>query len=175
LLLLILRYKGQEALLINPSLIYSLKTMSTNNQGRMLLSHNFNIQSTSVPALSRLEFTKIFQAGLGEGYQCQEVESPHWIVEVLFPGDRSPLAVGEAVATALAAARNGDVEILALGGLKSTPPTSAPGALQPGEWGVDVVETADGEEFLKSIDWATTVNGRSAETFFEARRVVKAR
>jgi Protein of unknown function (DUF2656) len=148
--------------------------MPTNNPGRMLLSHNFNIQSDNVPALSRSEFTAIFQIGLGENYQCQEVESPHWIVEVLFPADRSPLAVGEAVATALAAARNGDVEILALGGVKSTPPTStAPGALQTGEWGVDVVETADGKEFLKSIDWATTVNGRSAETFFEVRRVVK--
>jgi hypothetical protein len=146
--------------------------MSTISQGRMLLSHNFNIQSNNVPPLSRLEFTAIFQVGLGESYQCQEVESPHWIVEVLFPGDRSPLAVGEAVATALAAARNGDVEILALGGLKSTPPTSnAPGALQPGEWGVDVVETANGETFLKSIDWANTVSGRSAETFFEVHRV----
>jgi Protein of unknown function (DUF2656) len=148
--------------------------MSLNNQGRMLLSHNFNIQSEQVPALSRSEFTKIFQVGLGESYQCQEVESPHWIVEVLFPGDRSPLAVGEAVATALADARQGDVEILALGGLKSTPPTSnAPGALQPEEWGVDVVETADAEEFLRSIDWANTVGSRSAETFFEVRRVVK--
>jgi hypothetical protein len=95
-------------------------------------------------------------------------------VEVLFPGDRSPLAVGEAVARALAAARKANVEILALGGLKSTPPTStAAGALQPGEWGVDVVETADGEEFLKSINWANTVNGRSAETFFEVRQVVQ--
>jgi Protein of unknown function (DUF2656) len=147
--------------------------MSANNQGRMLLSHNFNIQSDKVPALSRSEFTKIFQAGLGEGYHCEEVDSPHWIVEVLFPGDRSPQIVGEAVATALAAARKADVEILALGGLKSTPPTSnAPSALQPGEWGVDVVETADGEEFLKSIDWANTVSGRSSETFFEVRRVV---
>jgi hypothetical protein len=148
--------------------------MSANNQGRMLLSHNFNIQSDQVPALSRSEFTEIFQVGLGESYQCQEVESPHWIVEVLFPSDRSPLAVGEAVARALAAARKANVEILALGGLKSTPPTStAAGALQPGEWGVDVVETADGEEFLKSIDWANTVNGRSAETFFEVRQVVQ--
>jgi hypothetical protein len=148
--------------------------MSANNQGRMLLSHNFNIQSDQVPALSRSEFTEIFQVGLGESYQCQEVESPHWIVEVLFPGDRSPLAVGEAVARALAAARKANLEILALGGLKSTPPTStAAGALQPGEWGVDVVETADGEEFLKSIDWANTVNGRSAETFFEVRQVVQ--
>jgi Protein of unknown function (DUF2656) len=148
--------------------------MSKNNQGRMLLSHNFNIQSAGVPALSRSEFTAIFQAGLGEDYQCQEVESPHWIVEVLFPADRSPQIVGEAVVTALAAVRKADVEILALGGLKSTPPTStALGALQPGEWGVDVVETADGEEFLKSIDWANTVSGRSAETFFEVHRVVK--
>ena len=148
--------------------------MSPISQGRMLLSHNFNIQSDQIPALSRSEFTAIFQAGLGAEYQCQEVASPHWIVEVLFPGDRSPLVVGEAVATALAAARKADVEILALGGLKSTPPTStAQGALQPGEWGVDVVETANGQEFLQSIDWANTVSSRSAETFFEVRRAVK--
>ena len=148
--------------------------MSTISQGRMLLSHNFNIQSNQVPALSRSEFTAIFQAGLGTEYQCQEVASPHWIVEVLFPGDRSPLAIGEAVAAALAAVRKADLEILALGGLKSTPPTStAQGALQPGEWGVDVVETADGEEFLQSIDWANTMSSRSSETFFEVHRVVK--
>jgi hypothetical protein len=149
--------------------------MSANNQGRMLLSHNFNIQSDKIPALSRSEFTAVFQAGLGAGYQCQEVESPHWIVEVLFPINRSPQLVGEAVATALATARKANVEILALGGLKSTPATStAAGALQPGEWGVDVVETADGEEFLKLIDWANTVSSRSAETFFEVCRVVQA-
>jgi hypothetical protein len=66
------------------------------------------------------------------------------------------------------------MEILALGGLKSTPPTTeSPGALQPGEWGVDVVEVANGDEFLKSIDWANTVIGRSAETFFEIRRTIK--
>jgi Protein of unknown function (DUF2656) len=148
--------------------------MSLTTPGRMLLSHNFNIQSASVPALSRSEFTAIFQAGMGADYQCQEVESPHWIVEVLFPGDRSPQVVGAAVAAALAQARQADLEILALGGLKSTPPTSAaPGALQPGEWGVDVVETASGEEFLRSIDWANTVSGRSAETFFEVHQIVK--
>jgi Protein of unknown function (DUF2656) len=147
----------------------------TINPGRMLLSHNFNIQSDQVPALSRAEFTAIFRTGLGAEYQCQEVESPHWIVEVLFPSDRSPVAVGEAVVTALAAARKANLEILALGGLKSTPPTSAaPGALQPGEWGVDVVETADREEFLKSIGWENTVSSRSADTFFAVHQAVKA-
>jgi hypothetical protein len=34
----------------------------------MLLSHNFNIQSASVLALSRSEFTAIFQAGMGADY-----------------------------------------------------------------------------------------------------------
>jgi Protein of unknown function (DUF2656) len=148
--------------------------MSLNNTGRMLLSHNFQIQSADVPAMSRSEFTAVFQTKLGADYQCQEVESPHWIVELLFPGDRSPQTVGEAVADALAQARTAPMEILALGGLKSTPPTTeSPGALQPGEWGVDVVEVANGDEFLKSIDWANTVIGRSAETFFEIRRTIK--
>lgn len=124
----------------------------------MLLSHNFNISSEIVPALSREEFTAVFSNGLGEKVQCRMLDNPHWIVEVLFPTDLfTAQQVGDHCAQALANKRQapaGQLEILVLGGLKSTPPTSdAPDALQPGQWGVDVVETISGQEFLQSINW----------------------
>jgi Protein of unknown function (DUF2656) len=137
----------------------------------MLLSHNFNIADGSLPALSRSEFCAIFQKGLDPLYQCQPVESPHWILEVLMPANSTPDHAGLAVAEALAKARSASIEILILGGIKTTPPTSSlPGALQPGEWGVDVVETADGDEFLRSIHWTETVASRSPDSFFTIRK-----
>jgi hypothetical protein len=140
---------------------------------RMLLSHNFNIADDRLPALSRSEFCAIFQQGLDRAYQCQPVDSPHWILEILVPTDSSPQQAGLAVAEALANARAAAMEILILGGIKTTPATSSlPGALQTGEWGVDVVETGDGEEFLRSIDWAATVASRSPDSYFEIRKVV---
>ena len=49
-----------------------------------------------------------------------------------------------------------------------TPPTSsAPDALQPGEWGVDVVETADGNTFLQAIAWEATIASKSADSVFK--------
>jgi hypothetical protein len=96
-------------------------------------------------------------------------------VEIRFPLETiSPLQVGELCAQALTAKRQSQnlatsmPNILVLGGLKTTPPTSSsPDALQPGEWGVDVVETTSGDEFLQKIDWDTTVSQRSADTVFK--------
>jgi hypothetical protein len=152
--------------------------MLSSSFSRMLLSHNFNIADVGVssyrlPALSRSEFCAIFQKGLDPIYQCQPVESPHWILEVLVPADSTVQIAGLAVAEALAKARSASMEILILGGVKTTPPTSSlPGALQPGEWGVDVVETADGDEFLRSINWAETVASLAPDSFFEIRKLV---
>ena len=59
-------------------------------------------------------------------------------------------------------------EILILGGIKTTPPTSdSPDALQIGDWGVDVVETLVGETFLKGIAWETTIASKSLDTIFK--------
>lgn len=147
--------------------------MTTPTATRMLLSHNFSIVDDRLPALSRSEFCAIFQQGLDRAYQCQPVESPHWILAISIPPESNPADAGLAVAKALANARPAVMDILILGGVKTTPATSnLPGALQPGEWGVDVVETADGEEFLRSIDWATTVASRSPESYFEIRQAV---
>jgi hypothetical protein len=57
--------------------------------------------------------------------------------------------------------------------LKTTPPTSdSPAALQPGNWGVDVVETQDGAEFLRSIDWDKMIADKPPENIFRIEQLV---
>jgi hypothetical protein len=152
----------------------------------MLLSHNFDVSPDIVPNLSREEFAAVFEAGL-RAYphvQCRLVNHPHWTVEIRFPTDKfSPAQIGELCAKALAEQRRltcrsrlrgsqhldaaAFPDILVLGGLKTTPPTSnAPDALQPGEWGVDVVETRSGEAFLQAIAWDATIAQKPADSIF---------
>ncbi len=145
----------------------------------MLLSHNFQVSPEFLPALSREDFMAIFAAGLGDQMRCHLLDNPHWIVEILFPiasgaseaiNSFTPQQVGELCGRALAAKRqpsSGKSDILVLGGLKTTPPTSdSPMALQPGNWGVDVVETFSGEEFLRSINWDTMIADKPAAAIF---------
>ena len=144
----------------------------------MLLSHNFDVSSDQVPALSREEFGGVFQMGLSahESLQCRLVNHPHWMVEIGFPLDTfSPSQVGALCAKALAEKRRSQhlnaaafPEILVLGGIKTTPPTSdAPDALQPGDWGVDVVETRSGEAFLQAIAWDATIAQKPIDSVFK--------
>jgi Protein of unknown function (DUF2656) len=153
-----------------------MNPVTESNLGRILLSHNFNISTDVVPALSRAEFTAVF-AGLGEQIQCHMLDNPHWIVELLFPADvYSPQQVGLLCAQTLASQRKpaAKLEILILGGLKTTPPTSdSPAALQPGNWGVDVVETQDGAEFLRAIDWDKMIADKPPENIFRIEQLVK--
>ncbi|MDZ8052736.1 MAG: DUF2656 domain-containing protein [Aulosira sp. ZfuVER01] len=146
--------------------------------GRMLLSHNFDVSPDTIPALSREEFAEVFQSGLSayEHLQCRLVNHPHWTVEILFPTNKfSPQQVGELCAQALAQKRRSQQlsadshsEILVLGGIKTTPPTSdSPDALQPGNWGVDVVETRSGEAFLQAIAWDATIAQKPADSVFK--------
>ncbi|BAY21064.1 hypothetical protein NIES2100_08090 [Calothrix sp. NIES-2100] len=147
----------------------------------MLLAHNFDVSGDIVPALSREEFAQVFQSSLStyDNLQCRLVNHPHWTVEILFPTNEfSPQQVGELCAQALAEKRhkqqlNADTipEILVLGGIKTTPPTSdSPDALQPGNWGVDVVETQSGEAFLQAIAWDATIAQKSADSVFKVER-----
>lgn len=144
----------------------------------MLLSHNFNVSSDQVPILSREEFADVFQVGLHphEQLQCKLVNHPHWTVEIQFPTDKfSPSQIGELCAKALASKRQSQQlsaevfpEILVLGGIKTTPPTSdSPDALQPGNWGVDVVETPSGKAFLQAIAWDATIAEKPIDNIFK--------
>jgi hypothetical protein len=152
--------------------------VSESNLGRMLLSHNFQLSPEVLSVLSREDFTAIFTAGLAAPLQCQIIENPHWIVEILFPLDAyTPSQIGELCGRVLAAQRQpnqGKSDILVLGGVKTTPPTSnSPLALQPGDWGVDVVETPNGEEFLRSINWDVMVADKPANAVFRVALTVE--
>ncbi|MBW4552915.1 MAG: DUF2656 domain-containing protein [Aphanocapsa sp. GSE-SYN-MK-11-07L] len=144
----------------------------------MLLSHNFDLSPDILPALSRAEFTAVFAEGLSTDLQCCPIDHPHWIVEILFPTDKfSPAQVGELCAHALAAKRRDSLQdghdrqlpaILILGGLKTTPATSSsPEALQPNQWGVDVVETLSAQAFLQAIAWEATIAQKPSDSIFK--------
>ena len=144
----------------------------------MLLSHNFDISAIAVPSLSREEFAEVFRLGLSDRPSCQTrlIEHPHWIAEILFDRNQfSPQQIGEFCAIALHHKRISQgvtpenlPEILVLGGVKTTPPTSnSPDALQTGDWGVDVVETLSGDNFLKGINWEATIASKPSNQIFK--------
>ena len=148
----------------------------------MLLSHNFDLGSGLIPALSREEFTAVLSEGFSDRptLQCGAVNNPHWILELKFDTEAwTPEQLGQACAQLLRHHRQQQLAdnvdtttalptVLILGGIKITPPISdSPTALQTGEWGVDVVETADGDRFLESIHWHTTISQKDPTTIFK--------
>jgi hypothetical protein len=151
--------------------------MTDPRSGRMLLSHNFALTDDRVKDIDRAAFAAIFIEGLAaDGIIGQLIDNPHWIVDLRFdPAVISAQVVGDRCAQVLQAFRQlesptNPPHFLILGGLKSTPPMSpSPLALQPGEWGVDVVETADGDSFLAGIGWAATIATRDPATIFQVR------
>ncbi|MEM7556166.1 MAG: DUF2656 domain-containing protein [Cyanobacteria bacterium P01_A01_bin.84] len=172
--------------------------MAEYQKGRMLLSHNFNISSDIAPELSREEFTEIFISGLSScnDITCSQINNPHWIVEVLFDSQKRTAAqVGELCAEALSNKRRSHLyeklsqptislessqkksdstyDILALGGVKTTPAISSSlTSLQQGEWGVDVVETPDRDLFLQGLGWEVVIASKPPENVFKIELTV---
>jgi Protein of unknown function (DUF2656) len=143
------------------------------SRGRMLLSHNFALSKSDVHPLNREQFAAVFSQGLtGQtGIDCSPIDNPHWIVEVRYDtGQYSPQDIGQRCADTLATYRRTDKKedfyIMALGGEKTTPATSGPPSLQPGEWGVDVVETASPEEFLAELNWDKLAGAKPSSEIF---------
>ena len=145
--------------------------------GRMLLSHNYNLTEPMVPSLTRSQFAQVFVDGFAarNGVAAAEIEHPHWMLELKFDEGIEAAAIGRACAEILLAARQKqredgvlDYDTLVLGGLKLTPPMgSSPVGLQTGEWGVDVVETATADAFLKGINWAAIAATKQPGQVFE--------
>lgn len=140
---------------------------------RLLLSHNYSISANEAPALDMEEFAAAFTAA-SESWQVRVVKHPHWRCEILTTDDDSQI-LGMALARALATHRRQQLGrelkhlVLALGGLKITPATSTdPSALQPGDWGVDIVETLDVKAFLQTIGWENLIVGRPETEIFQA-------
>jgi hypothetical protein len=139
---------------------------------RFLLSHNLQVDSDRLPALSAVDLATGLAAHVPTGVQAQALSHPHWLVQV--EADLLPADLAEAVLLAWrrlrssAGASDDTCQLLALGGRKDDP--AGPGAvLQQGDWGVDVVETLDVVAFLQSINWEQLKQGRAADGVFELR------
>ena len=151
--------------------------MSDNSTGRMLLSHNFNLNNNELPTLNREEFAQVFIAGLStkDNISCSYIKNPHWMVEILFPTEEyTAPEIGQMCGEILTSSRKNDIsssqlstDTLILGGKKTTPATStSPTSLQIGEWGVDVVETLQSDLFLKAINWDNLTANKPKDDIF---------
>ncbi|MEM1251598.1 MAG: DUF2656 family protein [Cyanobacteria bacterium P01_H01_bin.21] len=149
----------------------------------MLLSHNCTLPSDQVSELSRNKFANAFIGGLKPhaNIQCSLIENPHWIVEILFDGQqKSPTDVAKLCAKSLCDQRSAETDreiyhytIMLLGGIKTTPALSpSPTSLQPGEWGVDVVETNSPDQFLAGLNWEDVTASKSPEEIFKVTHTV---
>jgi Protein of unknown function (DUF2656) len=143
---------------------------------RMLLSHNFDLTTEQAQLLSRTAFAQVFIDGFAAHpeIQCRQVDNPHWIVEIISVANGlTPQQIGEKCAQILFTSRQQsrgtiNFDILILAGIKTTPATSSsPVALQANQWGVDVVETRSGEDFLRLIGWENTTDGKSVDDIFK--------
>jgi len=146
--------------------------------GRMLLSHNFDLYDQVFDKLTEEEFAQVFIDALNsqENIEVSFIDNPHWNVEILFStSEFAPQKIGELCAQALKQQRLQEKpetaklpNILILAGKKTTPPLSSdPTSLQPGEWGVDVVETASVSTFLTAIRWEERIYTRPVENIFK--------
>ena len=151
---------------------------SNGNQGRMLLSHNFNLTNNELPALSRAEFAQIFIDGLinQANINAKLIENPHWTVEIIFANTEfTATEVGQICSQILVAKRQTQqtesptkTDTLFLGGKKTTPAmSSSPTSLQTGEWGVDVVETLSAQNFLDGLQWDVVTASKPADGIFK--------
>ncbi len=143
----------------------------------MLLSHNFNLRNSELPAFSLEEFAQLFIDGLKakENITCSLIENPHWVVEILFPtGEFEPKEIGQMCGEILTSKRKSQTEskiaidTLILGGKKTTPALGmSPTSLYPGEWGVDVVETIEAKIFLQEIFWEKMTADKPSDGIFK--------
>ena len=151
---------------------------SNDNQGRMLLSHNFNLANNELPTLSRAEFAQVFIDGLinQTNISAKLIDNPHWTVEIMFANaEFTASEVGQICSQVLSAKRQTQQtesqtmpDILFLGGKKTTPAmSSSPTSLQPGEWGVDVVETISAQSFLDGLQWDAVTASKPADGIFK--------
>lgn len=156
--------------------LFKVNRVTNLPQTRMLLSHNFDISEDILPALSREEFAQVFIDGLQDVAKCRLVNNPHWIVEVLFDAEQySSVQMGEYTANALVELRRKQIQnaqklphFLILGGIKTTPSMStSPDSLQTGQWGVDVVETSDADNFLAGIAWESMIADKPSDSIFK--------
>ena len=153
--------------------------MADQPDSRMLLSHNFTLIEGEVHPLNREEFAQVFSKAFADkaGIEATYIENPHWVVEVRYAKVRyTAKDAGELCMQTLASYREDTkatgFTVMALGGVKITPPTGGPPSLQQGEWGVDVVETKNPSEFLAEINWDKLSGAKPADSVFRVEQQV---
>jgi len=136
-----------------------------------VLSHNLQVHSDAVPGLTADALAEGLKASSPHIAVAEPLEHPHWLVRIESELDAAALALEltrswRAMRKSMGHAE--DHELLALGGRKDS--QGMPGSpLQQGSWGVDVVETSDGDAFLKAINWDGLKQGRPVDGVFEER------
>lgn len=134
-----------------------------------VLSHNLQVLDPKVPALDFADLASALLEHCASVASAEALSHPHWKVKLESNADAEVLA-GE-ITSAWRTLRGGlghdtNHVVMALGGRKDS--EGLPGApLQQGGWGVDVVETADPEGFLKAINWTGLTAGRADDAVFE--------
>ena len=136
-----------------------------------VLSHNLQITSDDVPALSATQLAEALRQS-SEHFDVVEVlQHAHWLVRL-----ESMLSVQDMAKEVVRAWKNfREAEgpaikhhLLALGGCKDS--AGLPGSpLTSGSWGVDVVECFNPDEFLESINWNALKAGRPEDAVFEIK------
>jgi len=136
-----------------------------------IVSHNLQVASEAVPPVSASDLADAFTKHSDLFTVSQALSHSHWLVRL-----ESLLSASDMAAELVKAWKryrqsenhNSDHYWLALGGRKDTP--AMPGSpLQPGSWGVDVVECHEPEKFLQEINWPALKSARAAEAVFEIR------
>lgn len=136
---------------------------------RFLLSHNLQISSDILPIVSSEYIATALTSTLPDDIAVSTVQHGHWIIQV--DSALEPVELARLILSSWRLMRSNDLEsseyqLLALGGRKDSLATSG-ALLQLGDWGVDLVETAEIDSFLASINWPALKSGRPTDSIFE--------
>lgn len=136
---------------------------------RFLLSHNLQISHELLPILNSSQIASALASTLPNGTNVIPVDHPHWLIQV--DSGLDPIALAELILSSWRCMRStcpepSEYQLLALGGRKDCL-ASAGALLQEGDWGVDLVETAQTEAFMASINWTALKSGRPQDSVFE--------
>jgi hypothetical protein len=136
-----------------------------------VLSHNLQVESALVPTISAADLAEGLLSSSSFFSKAEALSHPHWLVRI-----ESELAVYEMAQELVKAWKqhrliqkhNVNHHWIALGGRKDT--AGSPGSpLVQGSWGVDVVECANPDAFLDSINWNALKAGRPSDAVFEVK------
>nr|WP_114993267.1 DUF2656 family protein [Synechococcus sp. UW179A] len=136
-----------------------------------IVSHNLQITSDSVPAISAQELVEGLKVHSNAFDHAEALNHPHWLIRLesfLSAEEMAKELVESWKKFRISSSHSSEHHWLALGGRKDSPgSTGSP--LQEGSWGVDVVECADPEQFLLGINWEALKGGRPSDAIFEIR------